>query len=1007
MRRFLGLGLGLLILASCSEGQNPTPVDVLPEDDPTPPAAAEINDGASGLPGANPHFYYLTPVAENNPAYTGIQDDNLEPTVTVCPFGSWDAAAESCGAPLATFTMVPDAFGNVVTVTPGSKYGVVFKTNDYPVVDGQVYRIAVSVAGEVLGWADIAAYDQQTYNSFQHTDPDGNVAISDNGNLNINFRIEYGALEFEKCDLANVEDCDVLLLTFEESGCARVYEHPGQAGETLGSQACVPANQAYLNGEPVQGTYAVILTLEELGVSQGGGVPDDLQVPYFSDLSTDPPGISFTAPSGGPAPAAAFAAGGEGDGGVDVVICQVEAGPGAVPEDLHPQLRPFIVYPDGTTELPEQFSFGAPECEALGGMAAGHAHGEERGLLGRFAGSLSRVSSFFLPRPLVARRIHGGLNTTVYDTGGDAPDGGENAPAFEGGSSGPAVELGAILDVDPLNSVASVPGTGQVGVETSITIIAQNAEGAPFPFEVPVTVNVLSGTDAIVGMVTYDGDGVYTATYTPTTVGTDVITITIDGEEMAGSPYSSTIAPRSVDAAGSTFEVSYSEAGSATTVTVWVKDTEGELYIYGADFPIDVQVVVVGPNGTTVTAEDPDGDGIYVASFTPDADGNDEITVTIAGQPTGDSPITITTLPRPADPSQSTATLLSTDGEVPAGDGKVDARTDITIDVRNTAGLPYDYVDEYPAERTIDVQVSVSGANTVASFAATDADGDGTYDAAYTPTVAGTDFVAITLDGIPIAGSPYTSEVAPRRGDINVTIDLSGPGVAPVDGLPVNLYSGTQLVGTATTDASGVATFTDIVFGSFTVHLPMRDFDAAFPIMTQSLEHHSAPSEITFTGTTQALPTEVAVYRVKDGGNGNAFEYILNNRSWTSAQNQVGDNVLLGVPAHLASITSAGENAFVAALVGSKCPNETNPKKCKYQGWIGLNDQASEGNFVWTTGEALTFTSWDVGEPSGMNKEDQVEINFNGKWSDENGASSTNEGYVGEWEAVQPPTPPF
>ena len=44
-------------------------------------------------------------------------------------------------------------------------------------------------------------------------------------------------------------------------------------------------------------------------------------------------------------------------------------------------------------------------------------------------------------------------------------------------------------------------------------------------------------------------------------------TITIDGVEMAGSPYSSNIAPRNVDAAGSTFEVSYSEAGSATTVT--------------------------------------------------------------------------------------------------------------------------------------------------------------------------------------------------------------------------------------------------------------------------------------------------------------------------------------------------------------------------------------------------------------------------------------------------------
>jgi hypothetical protein len=837
---------------------------------------------------------------------------------------------------------------------------------------------------------DVAAYDQQTYNSFQHTDPDGNVAISDNGNLNIQFRIEDGALEYEYCDPASVEDCDVALFTVEESGCLRVFENPGQAGEALGSQACVPANSAQLNGQPVAGTYAVILTLEKSDVSQGGAVPAGLQVPYFPDLTTDPPGISFTPTSDG----------------VGVVICQVEVGPGAIPEELHSQLRPFIVYSNGTTVLPEDYSFGAPECEDFGSHTAAAGHAGEEGILGRFASSLSRVTSFFLPQPLVARRLHGGLNTTVYKTTGDAPDGGENAPAFDDGTGEIVVEFGAILNVDPSSSTAVVPA-GQVGFETSITIYANNAQSLPYPFEVPVTVDVVSGTDAIVGTVTYNGDGEYTATYTPATVGTDVITITIDGDEMAGSPYDSNIAPRNVDAAGSTFEVSYSEAGSATTVTVQVKDTEGDLYIYGADFPIDVQVIVVGPNGETVQATDPDGDGIYVASFTPEAYGDDEITVTIGGVSTGDSPFTLTTLPRLVDPSKSSATLRSTDAEVAVPNGKVDARTDITIDVRNTADLPYDYADDYPAERTIDVQVSVSGANTVTSFAATDADGDGTYDAAYTPTVAGTDFVAITIDGTPIGGSPYTSEVAPRRGDINVTIDITGPGVAPEDGLPVNLYDGTTLVGTATTNASGVATFSDILFGSYTVHLPKRDFDAAFSTMTQTLEHQSAPSGITFSGSTQALPAGVSVYRVKNGGNGNAFQYVLNNRSWTSAQNQVRDDVLWGVAGHLASITSGGENGFVAFLVAAQCPNETNVKKCKYQGWIGLSDEVSEGTFVWTTGEALTFTSWATGEPSGKNNEDHVEINLEGKWTDENGASSTNEGYVVEWDVVWPTTPPF
>ena len=114
-----------------------------------------------------------------------------------------------------------------------------------------------------------------------------------------------------------------------------------------------------------------------------------------------------------------------------------------------------------------------------------------------------------------------------------------------------------------------------------------------------------------------------------------------------------------------------------------------------------------------------------------------------------------------------------------------------------------------------------------------------------------------------------------------------------------------------------------------------------------------------------------------------------------------------GSPPFVRHQGGGGENGFVAFLVAAQCPNETNVKKCKYQGWIGLSDEVSEGTFVWTTGEALTFTSWATGEPSGKNNEDHVEINLEGKWTDENGASSTNEGYVVEWDVVWPTTPPF
>jgi hypothetical protein len=56
------------------------------------------------------------------------------------------------------------------------------------------------------------------------------------------------------------------------------------------------------------------------------------------------------------------------------------------------------------------------------------------------------------------------------------------------------------------------------------------------------------------------------------------------------------------------------------------------------------------------------------------------------------------------------------------------------------------------------VAVTVTGDNAAGSLSVTD-NGNGTYTASYTPQTTGTDQVAITLNGVPISGSPYTSTV--------------------------------------------------------------------------------------------------------------------------------------------------------------------------------------------------------------------------------------------------------
>ena len=100
------------------------------------------------------------------------------------------------------------------------------------------------------------------------------------------------------------------------------------------------------------------------------------------------------------------------------------------------------------------------------------------------------------------------------------------------------------------------------------------------------------------------------------------------------------------------------------------------------------------------------------------------------------------------------------------------------------------------------------------------------------------------------------------------------------------------------------------------------------------------------------------------------------NKTWDAAQ-------ALCVSAyggHLVTITSQAEFSFVYnnVMPGSWDAYSTAPR------WIGLNDKAVEGTFVWVTGEPVLVTAWESGEPnnSGGN-EDCVEMKWSGGgWND-------------------------
>ena len=133
-------------------------------------------------------------------------------------------------------------------------------------------------------------------------------------------------------------------------------------------------------------------------------------------------------------------------------------------------------------------------------------------------------------------------------------------------------------------------------------------------------------------------------------------------------------------------------------------------------------------------------------------------------------------------------------------------------------------------------------------------------------------------------------------------------------------------------------------------------------------------AELTTTGGWNDLPVtatrrgiiELKVYEF------NGSKYLLSNAgTWEQAQAQAQS---LG--GNLVTINNQEEQNWIQNTFGN---NENF--------WIGLTDKDAEaytdGNkFKWISGEALTYTNWNPGEPNNWGDEDYAELTTTGKWND-------------------------
>ncbi|MFN6104044.1 MAG: lectin-like protein [Planctomycetaceae bacterium] len=87
------------------------------------------------------------------------------------------------------------------------------------------------------------------------------------------------------------------------------------------------------------------------------------------------------------------------------------------------------------------------------------------------------------------------------------------------------------------------------------------------------------------------------------------------------------------------------------------------------------------------------------------------------------------------------------------------------------------------------------------------------------------------------------------------------------------------------------------------------------------------------------------------GPNGHIY-YLLTQNNWSNSEAEA-----VGLGGHLATVNDAAENAWIVS-------NYSGFGGVSRALWIGLNDVASEGNFVWSSGQPVVFTKWALGEPN-------------------------------------------
>ncbi len=313
-------------------------------------------------------------------------------------------------------------------------------------------------------------------------------------------------------------------------------------------------------------------------------------------------------------------------------------------------------------------------------------------------------------------------------------------------STAPTITVtpGAVSLAQSLVTVS--PGSVASGATATVTLITKDAAGNPLTTGgLAVVFGLGSGSaSGTIGSASYAGNGTYTATFTGITAGSAALTATIGGQAVTSAPPSITVTPGAVSLAQSVVTVAPGSVGSGTTATVTLtaRDAAGNPLTTGG-----LAVAFGLGNGSgagTFSLVTDHGNGTYTATFTGTTLGSVTIKATIGGQGVTSALPSVTVT---GSPSLSTVTAS-------AASIRVGETVAVSLTVRDGSGNPVN-------SGGLAVVFGVTAGSSGGTFSAASYQGNGTYTATFTTTIAGSDALTATINGQPLTSTPPTVTVTP------------------------------------------------------------------------------------------------------------------------------------------------------------------------------------------------------------------------------------------------------